>query len=90
MDECTHIKNYSLPYDPSLAIAVAADEDAYQPKATVASIPDIWPGSQVRWVQGEGHIRSYLFRQHVFRKAIYDVIDKTVEKYYAPAKVNLI
>ena len=86
MDECTHIKNYTLPYDPSLAIAVAAENDAYQPKETVANIPRIWPGSQVRWVQGDGHIVSYLFKQHVFRKAIYDVLDKTVEKYYGQKK----
>ena len=76
MDECTHLKNYAVPRDPSLCIVVSAENDAYQPDGSVMSIPDIWPGAEIRAIKGSGHVTSYLFKQHVFRETIYEVIDK--------------
>lgn len=81
MDECTHLKNYDVPVDPSLIILVLAEKDAYQPREGVMALPDIWPGCQTRFIMGEGHVSSYLFRQDVFREAIYDAVELFVSKY---------
>jgi hypothetical protein len=43
-DECTHLKNYDVPFDPNMIIIVVAENDAYQPREGVAALPDIWPG----------------------------------------------
>ena len=87
MDEATHLRNYDVPYDPSLIIIVAAELDAYQPRDGITALTDIWPGSEIRYIKGEGHVASYLFRQDVFRQAIYDAMDKLSEKY--PSKLEL-
>lgn len=81
MDECTHLRNYDVPFDPSLIHIVVAENDGYYPREGMAAIPDIWPGAKVQYIQGKGHVSSYLTRQSVFRKAIYDCIDEYVEKY---------
>jgi hypothetical protein len=47
MDECTHLKNFSVPYDTSLIIAVCAKDDAYVPREGCSSLEDIWPGAEV-------------------------------------------
>lgn len=87
MDEATHLKNYDVPYDPSLIIIVAAELDAYQPREGITALPDIWPGSEIRYIKHAGHVSSYLFKQDVFRHAIYDALDKLSEKY--PSKLEL-
>ncbi|KAL0176216.1 hypothetical protein M9458_028546 [Cirrhinus mrigala] len=56
MDECTHIANFS----------VQAKEDAYVPRTGVRSLQEIWPGCEVRYLNG-GHISAYLFKQGLFR-----------------------
>lgn len=38
MDECTHLKNFSVPYDTSLITAVCAKDDAYVPREGTNSI----------------------------------------------------
>lgn len=81
MDECTHLKNYDMPLDPALINIVVAEYDAYQPRDQFTALPDIWPGSSIRYIPGRGHVSSYLFSQHEFRKAIYDTIETYVEKY---------
>ena len=82
MDECTHLKNYDMPFDTSLINIVVAEYDAYQPRDQgISALPDIWPGSNIRYIEGKGHVSSYLFKQHEFRKAIYDCIDTYVAKY---------
>ncbi|XP_066576268.1 protein ABHD18 [Amia ocellicauda] len=80
MDECTHIANFSVPVDPSLIIVVQAKEDAYIPRAGVRSLQEIWPGCEVRYLNG-GHISAYLFKQGLFRQAIYDAFDRFLKKY---------
>lgn len=81
MDECTHLKNYEVPYDPSLIFIVVAEIDAYQPREGISALPDIWPGANLRYIEGKGHVSSYLLKQNEFRKAIYDCIDKYTAKY---------
>ena len=80
MDECTHLANYSVPLDPSLCIAICALDDAYQPRDAVTSIPDLWPGAQIRYVSG-GHVASYILKQSEFRTAIYDSLDALMDKH---------
>lgn len=80
MDECTHIANFSVPVDPSLIIVVQAKEDAYIPRIGVRGLQEIWPGCEVRYLNG-GHISAYLFKQGVFRQAIYDAYDRFLQKY---------
>ncbi|XP_053179816.1 protein ABHD18 [Scomber japonicus] len=80
MDECTHMANFSVPVDTSLIIVVQAKEDAYVPRAGVRSLQEIWPGCEVRYLNG-GHISAYLFKQNVFRQAIYDAFNRFCMKY---------
>ncbi|KAM9377488.1 protein ABHD18 [Pholidichthys leucotaenia] len=80
MDECTHMANFSVPIDPTLIIVVQAKEDAYIPRSGVLSLQEIWPGCEVRYLNG-GHISAYLFKQNVFRKAIYDAFNRFCLKY---------
>lgn len=80
MDECTHMANFSVPVDTSLIIVVQAKEDAYIPRTGVLSLQEIWPGCEVRYLNG-GHISAYLFKQNVFRRAIYDTFNRFCLKY---------
>ncbi|XP_039670254.1 protein ABHD18 isoform X3 [Perca fluviatilis] len=80
MDECTHMANFSVPVDTSLIIVVQAKEDAYIPRTGVLSLQEIWPGCEVRYLNG-GHISAYLFKQNVFRQAIYDTFNRFCLKY---------
>jgi len=80
MDECTHLGNYSTPVDTELVELVLAEYDAYQPRQGVVPLQQLWPGCRTRTIE-EGHIRSYLLKQHVFRTAVYDVLERMVDKY---------
>ncbi|XP_047209999.1 protein ABHD18 isoform X2 [Girardinichthys multiradiatus] len=80
MDECTHMANFSVPVDTSLIIVVQAREDAYIPRTGVLSLQEIWPGCEVRYLNG-GHISAYLFKQNFFRLAIYDAFNRFCLKY---------
>ncbi|XP_040904429.1 protein ABHD18 [Toxotes jaculatrix] len=80
MDECTHMANFSVPVDTSLIIVVQAKEDAYIPRTGVLSLQEIWPGCEVRYLNG-GHVSAYLFKQNVFRQAIYDAFNRFCLKY---------
>ncbi|KAM3937992.1 LOW QUALITY PROTEIN: protein ABHD18 [Leptodactylus fuscus] len=80
MDECTHVANFSVPVDPTLIIVVQAKEDAYIPRVGVRSLQEIWPGCEVRYLEG-GHISAYLFKQGLFRQAIYDAFNRFLQKY---------
>ncbi|XP_059202249.1 protein ABHD18 [Centropristis striata] len=80
MDECTHMANFSVPVDTSLIVVVQAKEDAYIPRTGVLSLQEIWPGCEVRFLNG-GHISAYLFKQNTFRRAIYDTFERFCLKY---------
>lgn len=66
MDECTHLGNFCTPTDTSLIIIVAAKHDAYVPRGTTLNLQQLWPGSEVRYVN-TGHIAAFLTKQHIFR-----------------------
>lgn len=73
MDEATHLKNFPLPVDPSLAQFVVAKHDGYVPRDNVMSPCDIWPGCNVEYING-GHVAASLNHQHVFRRVISDTL----------------
>ncbi|KAJ8878327.1 hypothetical protein PR048_018904 [Dryococelus australis] len=66
MDECTHLRNFDVPVDTSLIIAVCASKDAYVPREGCTDLADIWPGADVRYVNA-GHVTAYLLYKHTFR-----------------------
>lgn len=66
MDECTHLKNFSVPYDTSLTVSICAKEDAYVPRDGCSSIEDVWPGADVRYLDA-GHVSAYVLYQKLFR-----------------------
>lgn len=72
MDECTHLANFSVPVDPELAVIVNATHDGYVPRQNVQPLIDIWPGAQVRYVDG-GHVSAILFSTNVFRCVALDL-----------------
>ena len=79
MDECTHVGNYSPPLDTDIVEIVRAEYDAYQPGEGITPLEHYYPGALSTHID-EGHVRSYLFYQHVFRQAIYRVLDKMIVK----------
>ena len=80
MDECTHVGNYSPPLDTGMVEIVRAELDAYQPGEGLTPLQHYYPGSVSTSID-EGHVRSYLFYQNVFREAIYRVVDKMIPQY---------
>lgn len=66
MDECTHLKNFSVPYDTSLIISICAKSDGYVPREGCSHLEDIWPGATVRYLD-TGHVGAYIWHQKVFR-----------------------
>ncbi|KAL6083383.1 hypothetical protein STEG23_008104 [Scotinomys teguina] len=81
VNKCEEIlKLLRVPVDPSLIIVVQAKEDAYIPRTGVRSLQEIWPGCEIRYLEG-GHISAYLFKQGLFRQAIYDAFERFLHKY---------
>lgn len=66
MDECTHLKNFAVPYDTSLITAVCAKDDAYVPREGCSSLEDIWPGAEVKYIDA-GHVSAYVLYQKLIR-----------------------
>lgn len=82
MDECTHLKNFSVPYDTSLIIAVCAKDDAYVPRKGCSSLEEIWPGAEVRYLDA-GHISAYVLHQKLFRSSIIEAFERSKKKWLA-------
>lgn len=80
MDECTHLKNFSVPYDTSLIIAVCAKDDAYIPRDGCSSLEDIWPGAEVRYLDA-GHVSAYVLHQKLFRSCIVEAFERARKKW---------
>lgn len=76
MDECTHLKNFSVPYDTNLIIAVCAKDDAYIPRDGCSSLEDIWPGAEVRYLDA-GHVSAYVLHQKLFRSSILEAFERS-------------
>lgn len=66
MDECTHLKNFTVPYDTSLITAVCAKDDAYVPREGTSSLEDVWPGANVKYIDA-GHVSAYVLYQKLIR-----------------------
>ncbi|XP_021940977.1 protein ABHD18 isoform X2 [Zootermopsis nevadensis] len=80
MDECTHLRNFTVPVDTSLIIAICAKDDAYIPREGCADLTDIWPGTEVRFLDA-GHVSAYLLHKHTFRAAIIESFQRFKRKY---------
>lgn len=86
MDECTHLKNFSVPYDTSLIIAVCAKDDAYVPREGCSSLEDIWPGAEVRYLDA-GHVSAYVLHQKLFRSSIIEAFERSKVKWREELKI---
>lgn len=80
MDECTHLKNFSVPVDTSLIISVCARDDGYVPREGVTHLSDIWPGAEVRFIDA-GHVSAFVLHQKEFRQAVIEGFKRYKEKY---------
>ncbi|XP_033150605.1 protein ABHD18 isoform X2 [Drosophila busckii] len=88
MDECTHLKNFSVPFDTSLIIAVCARDDAYVPRDGCSSLEEIWPGAEVRYLDA-GHVSAYVLHQKLFRSCIIEAFNKAKRIYGTDVCNNL-
>lgn len=88
MDECTHLKNFSVPADPELIIVIAARYDAYYPREGTVPIDHLWPGCEIRYVEC-GHITGYVLYQKLFRQTISEAINRHRAKYYADGTLRI-
>ncbi|XP_037940312.1 protein ABHD18 [Teleopsis dalmanni] len=88
MDECTHLKNFSVPVDTSLIIVVCAKDDAYVPREGCSSLEDIWPGVEIRYLDA-GHVSAYVLHQKLFRSCIIELFKKSITKLYEENKNSL-
>uniref|UniRef100_A0A1A9WQ15 Uncharacterized protein n=1 Tax=Glossina brevipalpis TaxID=37001 RepID=A0A1A9WQ15_9MUSC len=75
MDECTHLKNFSVPYETSLIIAICAKDDAYVPREGCSSLEEIWPGVEVRYLDA-GHVSAHILHQKLFRSSIIEAFER--------------
>lgn len=75
MDECTHLKNFSVPKETSLIIAVCAKDDAYVPREGCSGLEEIWPGVEVRYLDA-GHVSAYVLHQKLFRSCIIEAFER--------------
>ncbi|XP_048482294.1 protein ABHD18 [Plutella xylostella] len=80
MDECTHLSNFSVPFDTSLIIAVCAKHDAYVPRDDVGTLEEIWPGAEVRYVDA-GHVSAYILHQSLFRSCIKEAFERSQKRW---------
>lgn len=80
MDTCTHLKNFEVPVDTNLIIAICAKDDAYIPRDNCTSLEKIWPGVEIRYIDA-GHVGAYLLHQKLFRATIAEAFDRYSTKY---------
>lgn len=66
MDECTHLKNFSVPIDTSLIVAVCAQADGYVPREGCSSLEEVWPGATIHYLNA-GHVSAYILYRKFFR-----------------------
>ncbi|KAF2879717.1 hypothetical protein ILUMI_26456 [Ignelater luminosus] len=88
MDECTHLKNFSVPFDTSLVIAICARSDGYVPREGCSKLEDLWPGSTVRYLDS-GHVGAYIWHRQVFRDAIIEAFEKAKTICPPPSSASL-
>uniref|UniRef100_H2YPB4 AB hydrolase-1 domain-containing protein n=1 Tax=Ciona savignyi TaxID=51511 RepID=H2YPB4_CIOSA len=81
MDQVTHLGNFSVPVDPTMATFVIAKGDAYFPKSNLTPVKDIWPGCQIREINS-GHVAGCLIHTSAFNRAIIDTFSRLITKYH--------
>ncbi|XP_076262686.1 protein ABHD18 isoform X1 [Rhynchophorus ferrugineus] len=79
MDECTHLKNFSVPFDTSLIISITAQTDGYVPRKGVSRLDEIWPDATVKYLNC-GHVGAYIWYRHIFRDAIIEAFNRAKKK----------
>lgn len=85
MDECTHLKNFSVPFDTSLVIAICANCDAYVPSQGCSKLEEIWPGATIRYVNS-GHVGAYIRHLSLFRGSIIEAFQRAKRLYSPPTE----
>lgn len=75
MDEFTHLKNFPIPVETSLIIAICAQRDGYVPREGCTKLDELWPGSSIRYINC-GHVQAFLRYLDVFRRSIVEAFDK--------------
>ncbi|KAG4076289.1 hypothetical protein HA402_014838 [Bradysia odoriphaga] len=88
MDECTHLKNFSVPYDTTLITAICAKDDAYVPRDGCTSLEEIWPGAEVKYLDA-GHVSAYVLHQKLFRSSIIENFERAKQKYNPLKTINV-
>ncbi|KAK5639583.1 hypothetical protein RI129_012075 [Pyrocoelia pectoralis] len=89
MDECTHLKNFSIPFDTSLIYAICAMHDGYVPNYGCCKLEDVWPKATIRYVNS-GHVGAYLWYLNLFRKTIVEAFEKAKLVSPPPPYVDLL
>lgn len=80
MDECTHLKNFTVPYDTSLITVVCAKDDAYIPRDGCTSLEELWPGAEIKYLDA-GHVSAYVLHQKLFRSSILEAFERAKKKW---------
>lgn len=84
MDECTHLKNFSVPFDTSLIISVCAQADGYVPREGVSPLEELWPGATVKYIES-GHVGAYIWYRKLFIESIVEAFNKAKQKMPPPS-----
>ena len=71
MDEITHLRNYSIPVDPTAVTFVIAKDDAYFPQSSLENMKDVWPGCEVKSALLHS---SYTFRLKIQLSVVFSCI----------------
>lgn len=87
LDAATHLATFPSPLVPQLAVFVAAKDDVYVPRQNVTDVRSVWPGCEVRYVEG-GHVSSTLLNQSHFRHALVESMNKVLETATDATKLN--
>lgn len=80
MDEFTHLKNYPIPIDTNLIVAICARCDAYVPREGCAKLEELWPGITIKYLNC-GHVGAFLKYMDYFRINIVECFKKYKKNY---------
>ncbi|XP_019858600.1 PREDICTED: protein ABHD18-like [Amphimedon queenslandica] len=75
MDFSTHFHNYPKPIAPELLTFLPANDDLYMPHHTVEDMREVWPGCNVRYIDG-GHVTSFLLQRSTVVRTLIEQMDR--------------
>ncbi|KAI6241302.1 C4orf29-like protein [Aphelenchoides fujianensis] len=78
-DGTTNLKQFPVPFDPSLTKFVVAEGDAYIERTGAPDIRDLWPGCEVHSIPGVGHVLGYFQHGRTFCRVIREVLERAEE-----------